>query len=347
MDVENTKTPEEIVELYPKATTKCKAYVGEESYLFISYSHEDTPQVYKVLDVLTDHKYRLWYDKACESGHDFRDELSDQIKNCSGVLFFVSEASMSSPFCCMEIFCAKENNKRIFPIYITDNPKVPPAFELLLKYLHHVSVTDMDVLVSTLLRDLPPETMDRLTFNESKDVLENCEDNGTEIEVPEGIRVINSGAFQNRNGFKNISLPVSLEIIESEAFRSCSNLTSINIPIKTTRIGNSAFRDCIRLKSLKIENGLIKIGDRAFENCSRLEDVSLPDELTEIYASVFNGCKKLLEVKGGKNIEYIGYKAFAECIHLRKINLSNGLVKIWDKAFSECSGLTEVIIKAV
>lgn len=339
MATKNVNVQEEV---FPNIQTKFDAYIGNEPYLFVSYSHRDTAQVYPVLDILYDNKYRLWYDESCETGNDFRDELKNKIEGCSGVILFVSESSMNSPFCGMEILCAKEKNKRIFPIYLGDNLEIPPAFQIFLANLHHSSTTDKKKMVASLLRDLPAETMDRLTMNEDKDLLEKCEDNGEVIAVPEGIKTIAASAFQNRTRFKNISLPDSLEMIESEAFRSCSNLRSIDIPENTIRIGNSAFRDCINLKSLNIKNGLIKIGDRAFENCSQLEDINLPTELTEIYASVFNGCKKLKTIKLPDMLTVLGENAFGDCVALEEVKLPETIIKIDDLVFSGCSNLKKI-----
>ena len=339
MATKNVNVQEEV---FPNIQTKFDAYIGDEPYLFVSYSHRDTAQVYPVLDTLYDNKYRLWYDESCETGNDFRDELKNKIEGCSGVVLFVSESSMNSPFCGMEILCAKEKNKRIFPIYLGDNLEIPPAFQIFLANLHHSSTSDKKKMIASLLRDLPAETMDRLTMNEEKDLLEKCEDNGEVIAVPDGIKTIAASAFQNRTRFKSITLPESLEMIESEAFRSCSNLRSIDIPENTIRIGNSAFRDCINLKSLNIKNGLIKIGDRAFENCSQLEDIKLPSELTEIYASVFNGCKKLASIELPAMLTVLGENAFGDCVALEEITLPETIIKIDDLVFSGCLNLKKI-----
>lgn len=338
------KTTEVTVENYVNIQTAFEAYNGTEPYLFVSYSHRDTASVYPILDTLAKNKYRLWYDESCETGNDFRDELKNKIEGSSGVILFVSEASMNSPFCGMEILCAKEKNKRIFPVYLGDNLDIPPAFQIFLANLHHSSATDPKKMLASLLRDLPAETMDRLTISESKDMLEKCEDNGESITVPEGIKVIAKGAFQNRSKFKSITLPESLEIIEYEAFRSCMNLRAIDIPQNTLRIGNSAFRDCVNLRSLNIKNGLIKIGDRAFENCSKLETISLPAELTEIYASVFNGCKSLKSIELPTMLTVIGENAFGDCENLEDITLPDTIIKIDDFIFSGCTNLKNITL---
>ncbi len=342
-----TKTIEELKQEIPgyiDLKTKFDAYTGNEDFLFISYSHRDTDKVYPILDKLHDKKYRIWYDESCETGNDFRDELKNKIQACVGVILFVSEASMNSPFCGMEILCAKENNKRIFPVYLGDNVEVPPAFQIFLANLHHSSVTDEKKMMASLLRDLPAEAMDRLTMNEEQSVLEKCEDNGEEIAVPDGIKTIGASAFSGRVRFKSIALPETLETIEDEAFRACSNLRKVDIPERTVRIGNSAFRDCIHLKSLVVRNGLIKIGERAFENCPELVDIDLPDDLTEIYASVFSGCKRLEKIDLPKNLTVIGENAFADCVKLEEVTIPESTIKIDDLVFSGCTGLKSVTL---
>lgn len=340
----NTKKNTMEQEVCLNIQTKFEAYIGDEPYLFVSYSHRDTAAVYPILDMLYDNKYRLWYDESCETGNDFRDELKNKIEGCSGVVLFVSESSMNSPFCGMEILCAKEKNKRIFPVYLGDSLDIPPAFQIFLSNLHHSSASDKKKMLTSLLRDLPAETMDRLTMNETKDLLEKCEDNGEVIAVPEGIKTIAAGAFHNRSKFRSISLPETLEQIEYEAFRSCMNLKEIDIPESTTRIGNSAFRDCINLKTLNVKNGLIKIGDRAFENCSKLEQIKLPPEFTEIYASVFNGCKSLKFIDLPSMLTVIGENAFGDCVLLEEIDLPNTIIKIDDLVFSGCTNLKNVVL---
>ena len=111
------KREDKMQEAYEKIQTKFEAYTGEEPYLFVSYSHRDTAKVYPILDALYDKKYRLWYDESCETGNDFRDELRTRIEKSEAVVLFVSESSMQSPFCGMEIIVARENGKRLYPIY--------------------------------------------------------------------------------------------------------------------------------------------------------------------------------------------------------------------------------------
>ncbi len=337
-----TKSATEKKDLPPEFSTletKFEAYVGNDPYIFVSYSHRDTEKVYPVLDALYDMKFRIWYDESCETGNDFREELRVRIKNCQAVLLFVSESSMSSPFCGMEILTAKEYQKKIVPVCI-DNAPVPPAFKIWLDNIHHGNLSNHKKLMDALRRDLPSETMDRLTTIDDR--LEKCEDNGDEIEVTDGIRVIGKKAFQGKVKLKHVKLPTTVEEIEAEAFRACPNIAEMIIPKRTNHIGASAFRDCTSMKTLEIRNGLIKIGERAFENCASLSEVVLPDDLAEIYGSLFNGCKSIKSIKLPQALTVIGENAFADCVSLESIELPENMIKIDDLVFSGCSGLKSV-----
>lgn len=328
--------------VYEECKTNFEAYMGNEPYLFVSYSHRDTKQVYDVLNRLHKEKFRIWYDESCENGNDFREELRQRIKNSDGILLFVSHSSMASPYCGMEIIVAREYGKRLFPIYIDEDNCVPPTFSFLLSTTHHSTIKDMTKLVSSMKRDLPPETMDRLTIND--DVLEKCEDNGTYIEVDKGVRKIKENAFNGRKMLKRVILPETLEEIGTEAFRGCSNLEEMHVPAKTNKIGESAFRDCTRLKKLVVDNDCIKIGERAFENCSVLKDVTLPDGLTELYGGVFNSCKALETIKLPSRLTIIGENAFSDCIKLQNIEIPKTVTKIDDLVFNGCLALSDITL---
>ncbi|MBQ2061132.1 MAG: leucine-rich repeat protein [Oscillospiraceae bacterium] len=329
----------EVKPAYEIITTKFEAYTGKEPYIFVSYSHRDTAMVYPILDALYDHKYRIWYDESCENGNDFRDELRQRIKSAEAVLLFVSGASMASPFCGMEVIVAREYGKRLFPIYL-DNEPVPAAFEILLANTHHSTADNMEKLIKTMIRDLPAAAMDRLTTE--GDLLRKCEDNGTSIEIDNGIRVICASAFKNRGALRHIKMPDTLDTIEEESFRGCRNLEEMDIPVSTQRIGQSAFRDCVSMKTLTIHNDKIKIGERSFENCANLSEINLPDGMTELYGGVFNSCKSLKHIRLPKKLTIIGESAFSDCIGLEQIDIPETVTKIDDLVFNGCLNLAKI-----
>lgn len=73
--------------------------------------------------------------------------------------------------------------------------------------------------------------------------------------IPEGIKVIERGAFQNNGGLKKVVVnPNSkLEVIEAEAFENCRLLQEINIPASVGEIMGTAFGGCTKLNKMTFE----------------------------------------------------------------------------------------------
>ena len=154
----------------------------------------------------------------------------------------------------------------------------------------------------------------------------------TNLEIPDGVTSIGSGAFSGCSGLTEITIPNSVTSIGSSAFRGCSSLTSVTIPDSVTSIGEGAFSGCSGLTSITIpfvgatkdgtENtcfwyifgfgysyndvpsslktvvitGGTSVGDSAFWNCSGLTEITIPNSVTSIDGSAFSGCYKLVEV---------------------------------------------------
>lgn len=339
-------------EFKSKVNTNFDAYEGDKPYLFVSYSHKDNDQVYPILNGLNDEKFRIWYDKTIENGSDFRPELRNKIEQCMGVLLFVSDNSLSSSYCGMEILVAFKEDKKIYPIYLKSDVQTPPALKHILDYLQHSNAEEKgtDGVIKELKKVLPPETMARLLYEADNTYLAKCEDNGKEIKVDPKVEVIGKNAFKDCRQVEKVELPESLVKINDEAFRACTSLREIIIPESTKIIGNNAFRDCTKLKKLSIKNELIKIGERAFENCSSLVEVDLPDGLRELYAGIFNGCKSLEKIKLPDELTVIGENAFVDCISLQEIRFTNDketdhkpkIRKIDDFVFSGCTDMKEI-----
>ena len=77
----------------------------------------------------------------------------------------------------------------------------------------------------------------------------------TNITIPEGIKIIERGAFQNNGGVKKVTVnPNSvLDVIEPEAFESCRLLQEINIPASVSEIMGTAFGGCTKLNKMVFE----------------------------------------------------------------------------------------------
>ncbi len=88
-----------------------RSYKGEEPYIFISYSHKDRDEVYKIIRKMQTAGYRVWYDEEIRSGQGWDEVLIRKIKKCDCFIAFVTDAYMESKNCKKEIWFAAGNKE--------------------------------------------------------------------------------------------------------------------------------------------------------------------------------------------------------------------------------------------
>jgi len=71
---------------------KPKAYKGNEKYIFVSYSHLDSENVYRDISILQSKGIRIWYDEGLPAGEEWDKIVYPKIisEQCACVIFFVS-----------------------------------------------------------------------------------------------------------------------------------------------------------------------------------------------------------------------------------------------------------------
>ena len=126
------------------------------------------------------------------------------------------------------------------------------------------------------------------TIFEIKDgVLEHCQVNEPEVVIPEGVKVIASGAFKAPDSYKgqdalvSVVIPKTVEKIESEAFQYCKNLKKVTI-LGPAEIGNEVFVSCKNLTEVYLADGVRSIGGSCFSYCENLKELFIPESVTEI-----------------------------------------------------------------
>ncbi|MBR5362032.1 MAG: leucine-rich repeat domain-containing protein [Oscillospiraceae bacterium] len=119
-------------------------------------------------------------------------------------------------------------------------------------------------------------------------------------EVPDGVQIINDGAFASHNGITTVRLPESVREIRDGAFRDCGSLQVAEFGDQLAVIGADAFCGCRTLNYLRIGHALETIGDRAFAGCPNLIEVYLPDTVRTVGAQAFGysydaetGCRRI------------------------------------------------------
>lgn len=79
------------------------AYEGDEPYVFVCYSHDDSALVYPELIRLRDTGFNLWYDEGIAPGSEWSETLARHIRGCAAFLYFVSPRSVASEHCRREV----------------------------------------------------------------------------------------------------------------------------------------------------------------------------------------------------------------------------------------------------
>ena len=182
--------------------------------------------------------------------------------------------------------------------------------------------------------------------------------------IPNGVRRIGSGSFEDCTGLTSVTIPNSVNSIEQNAFDGCTGLASIivesgnaiydsrnncNAIIETST--NTLIQGC---KTTIIPNGVTSIGNRAFCYCNGLTSITIPNSVTSIGESAFYGCIGLTSiiVESGNTIydSRDNCNAIIESSTNKLIQgcnttiIPNSVTSIGSYAFLGCTGLTSVTI---
>lgn len=168
------------------------------------------------------------------------------------------------------------------------------------------------------------------------------------IILPEGITVINNGAFLN-SGLEAITLPESLEGIGQSVFLG-TQLKEITIPANVVGLGTSAFEGS-DAGTMPLEKVIFKgskimgIEPYTFKNCVNLKEITLPESLTIIAYDAFFGCSSLTKVVIPDNVTEIEKTAFSQCTSLTEATIGRSVISIGKSCFDGCKKLATVICK--
>ena len=134
-----------------------------EKYVFISYAHADNEKMQKLLIALHARGCRFWYDQGIHTGISWGQEVSLKLLHSDLVLFFVSKASLNSENVKDELYLAKKNKLRVFPIYI-ENVELVPELDLFLGRNQAIVYNEADTI---------NEVASKIVAQLSKDVIAN------------------------------------------------------------------------------------------------------------------------------------------------------------------------------
>ncbi len=96
------------------------AYSGDESYIFISYSHRDSKVVLPIITRLMQQGYRVWYDSGIDPGSEWDENIASHIDNCSYFIAMMSKSYLDSSNCKDELNYARDLEKDRLVVYLED-----------------------------------------------------------------------------------------------------------------------------------------------------------------------------------------------------------------------------------
>lgn len=158
-----------------------------------------------------------------------------------------------------------------------------------------------------------------------------------EVQLPNTVKSIGTGAFQGQAELSSIELPEDIERIDEFAFYGCEQLEYISVPSGMTK-WMMAF-EVSGLEEVNIEDGVDYIASYAFYKCENLSKITFPNTLKRICDTAFSGCTSLTEVVLPDSVEEIDGGAFENCYNLKSIVIPNGLKYMASETFSGCSSL--------
>jgi hypothetical protein len=104
--------------------------VDNESFVFISYAHDDSAVVFPVIEHVSANGYALWYDRGINISSVWTDDVAIAILKCKAFLLFVSKEAVESIYVRSEVEFALNNKIRVIPVYLDSMEVLPPGLAL-------------------------------------------------------------------------------------------------------------------------------------------------------------------------------------------------------------------------
>jgi tetratricopeptide (TPR) repeat protein len=132
-----------------------KAYEGDESFVFASYSHTDKLQVYPIIDYLNKKGINIWYDEGIPISENWKKSIVENLDKCNAFLVFITPHIIDSEYVRKEINYALKMHKPFFTIYLRETQ------------LPHELIFDMDE-IQAMRKYIMPENE---FYNKLRDIL--------------------------------------------------------------------------------------------------------------------------------------------------------------------------------
>jgi len=141
-------------------------YEGEEDYIFVSYSHDNSEKVYEIITAFHNKGYRLWHDNGIPCGALFMELLASKVEECKAMFCFLSPEYVRSKYCMRELHYAMDNDRLVIPIFLQEfEPPKEVKFQLTrTNWIHRSKYQSIDKFVEDL------EYKDAIYLNSCREV---------------------------------------------------------------------------------------------------------------------------------------------------------------------------------
>ncbi len=176
----------------------------------------------------------------------------------------------------------------------------------------------------------------------------------TELNIPEGVEIINDAAFFYCRNITSVTLPSTLKTISQYAFMNCVGFKEITIPENVTLIEGYAFSQCNKLTDVTINTSSATINENAFYNCSNFSNIHVPS--IDVWCGLSFPTQKSNMLSLGKKlyvngelqtaitipegVQTIKKNTFAGYYELAYASISSTVSTIEAGAFANCSNVT-------
>ena len=177
----------------------------------------------------------------------------------------------------------------------------------------------------------------------------------TEIEIPDGVKIIDDSAFSYSSALTNISIPSDVFVVSTDAFSGCASLV-MNEYSGAFYIGNeeNPYMLLIKAKSTEITECEIHpdariICDFAFDDCTLLTSIQIPDTIESVGDYAFKDCRALsrTDVNGLSYIGSVSNPYFILLDHydpnLRYVTINSNTKFIHSEALDYTSATTVIL----
>jgi len=272
----------------------------DESYIFISYAHDDAERVYPIIKNIYEAGWDLWYDEGIKITERYLPVIADHVKRCKLLVLMLTNRCLERPFVInYELEYARQRGIQIITIRLETIE--PPSWlqdkvdssEALLERLRKIDLPNRRTRVAVppavkqnVVYDvvLPPELPGfEYSVKGDKITITKYVGNDTEVIIPDVITTLDGNMIFQITGIgpKTFSHSESLTtIVISDSIANISygfidNCPELGVVFNASRSKLLYYPRNNKEKSYNLPDGITSIGDHAFLYCTSLASITI------------------------------------------------------------------------